>query len=158
MLPTSIVVALLATFFAAPALQAEDDACALLTPARVGKVLRVSVAAGQHMSETPNGRRVCTWSERGENPLMGKRVTVTLFGPVGQLTPADRFANSKKQPNVTPVAGIGDDPFVRRIGALATHIYVKRGEAVFQLTVGGFSENDTPIIEGALARDAVSKL
>jgi hypothetical protein len=157
MLPKTIVVVLLATF-SALALQAEDDACSLLTQARVSEVLGASVAAGQHMSETPTGRRVCTWSQPGENSPMGKRVTVTLFGPAGQLTPADRFINSKKQPNVTPVAGIGDDAFVRRIGSLATHIYVKKGEAVFQLTVGGFNGNDTPIIEEALARDAVSKL
>lgn len=74
---------------------------------------------------------------------MGKRVTVTLFGSAGQLTPADRFANSQKQPNVTPIAGIGDDAFLRRIGSLATHIYVKKGEAAFQLTVGGFNENES---------------
>jgi hypothetical protein len=89
---------------------------------------------------------------------MGKRVTVTLFGPAGQLTPANRFANSKTQPNVTPVAGIGDDAFLRRIGGLATHIYVKKGEAAFQPIVGCFNENETPIVEETLARDAVSKL
>src|ERR1700691_3198478 len=72
-----------------PSLQAADDACSLLSQARVSEVLGVSVGPGSHQSETPNGHRICTW-ELG--PTSPKRLMITLYGPVGGLTPADRFA------------------------------------------------------------------
>ena len=140
-----------------PSLQAADDACSLLSQARVSEVLGVSVGPGSHQSETPNGHRICTW-ELG--PTSPKRLMITLYGPVGGLTPADRFADAKKPgagKTITPVSGIGDDAFFRTIGMLMDFL-VKKGSSVFQMKLGGFSEAETQTMEKTLAREAVSKL
>ena len=146
-----------------PPLCAADDGCSLLTPARISQVLGVQVGPGTHSSETPGGRLLCTWNPPGAVPMGDtKRVMIHLYAPIGRLTPADRFANLKK-PVLngvanTPVKGIGDDALFLKNGAMLKRLCVKKGESVFEISVGGFSEAETEALEKTLARDALSRL
>jgi hypothetical protein len=153
------VVAIVGSLLLIPSLQAADDACSLLTQAQVSGVRGVPVGAGTHQNETPNGRRLCNWSQPSEGSAGGKRVLMVLFGPIGGLTPAERFANAKKPVTgitKTPVNGIGDDAFLM-VSGIGTSLYVKKGDSVIQIKVSSFPEVDVEKIEKALARDAVSK-
>lgn len=156
---TGVAVALGSLWLMAP-LSAADDACALLTQARASEVLGVSVDPGKHASETASGRRMCTWSQTGGSALKGKRVMVMLLGPMGQLTPADRFANIKASASGTAktrVTGIGDDALLTVSGA-ATNLYVKKGASVVEVNVAGVPRAQTATVEKTLAKDAISKL
>ncbi|MGO4885965.1 MAG: hypothetical protein ACLP59_34850 [Bryobacteraceae bacterium] len=140
-----------------------DDGCSLLTQVRISEVLGVQVAPGTHSGETPSGRLLCTWNPPAAAPLGDtKRVMIHLYAPIGRLTPADRFANLKKPAleGITskPVAGIGDDALFLKSGGMLKRLCVKKGESVFEISVGGFSEAETETLEKTLARDAASKL
>jgi hypothetical protein len=43
----------------------------------------------------PSGRFLCQWYQPGDTNFMRRQILFNLFGPVGRLTPADRFANDK---------------------------------------------------------------
>lgn len=158
----TIAVVLLGSLFLIPPLYAADDGCSLLTQARISQVLGVQVGPGTHSSETPTGRLLCTWNPPGAQPLgETMRVMIHLYAPIGSLTPTDRFANLKKSAfqgaTNAPVSGIGDDAFFLKAGGLLKRLCVKKGDSVFEISVGGFSEAETEALEKTLARDAVSK-
>lgn len=140
-----------------PALQAADDACSLLSQARVSELLGVKVGPGEHASETPIGRRTCSWSQ----PSPGvKQLLLDVFGTIGRLTPVERFQNAKRPITgitKTPVSGIGDDAFLMVSGA-GFNLYVKKGDSVIQIKVNGFPQEDAVRIEKILAGEAISKL
>jgi hypothetical protein len=136
-----------------------DDACSLLTQARVSSVLGVSVGAGQPIS--PTNPRTCGWSQPNDANHTGKRVVFDVFGPIGKLTPMDRFTNGKtpiKGITKTPVSGIGDDAYFITTPGLGTGLNVKKGNSVFQIRVYGFSQDQIEAMEKALAQDALAKL
>jgi hypothetical protein len=113
------------------------DSCSLLTEAQVSGVLGVSVGAGQHVG----GASLCGWSQPSDTNHTGKRVVLDLFGPMGSLTPADRFTNAKtpvKGITKTPVSGIGDDAYYIMTPGLGAGLNVKKGSSVFQIRVYGF--------------------
>jgi hypothetical protein len=134
-----------------------SDACSLLTPAQVSAVLGVSVGAGEHIP----GPEMCGWSQPGDTSHSGKRVVLTIFGPMGKSTPADRFANGKTPvPRITktPASGIGDDAYYITTPGMGTGLNVKRGSSVFQIRVYGFSLNQIEATEKTLAQDVLGKM
>ena len=136
-----------------------DDACSLLTQARVSSVLGVSVGAGLPIS--PTNPRTCGWSQPNDANHTGKRVLLDVFGPIGKLTPADRFLNGKtpvKGITKTPVSGIGDDAYFIMTPGLGTGLNVKKGNSAFQIRVYGFSQDQIEAMEKALAQDALAKM
>jgi hypothetical protein len=124
-----------------PALQVADDACSLLSQARVSEVLGVSVGPGSHQSETPNGHLISTWEPDHTSP---KRLMIVLYDPIGGVMPADRFSDAKKPGTgkTITVSGIGDDAFFKTIGMLMD-LLVKRGDSVIQMKLGGFPGAET---------------
>jgi len=140
------------------------DACSLLTQARVSAVLSVSVGAGEY----PGGsspftgkpdRRVCQWSQPGSS-FGGKRVRLDLFGPIGKLTPVDRFNNAKAPVQgikKTSISGVGDEAYYVE-SRVNISLYVKKGSSVFDIVVLGFSPDQIRAMEKTLAQDVVARL
>jgi hypothetical protein len=128
------------------------DPCSLLTTSQVSSALGVTVADGKSVIPPD-----CQWSQ--PNGSVGaKSVFLEILGPMGQLTPVDRF-NSAKTPVgrivKTPVGGLGDDAvFVETMGVA---LYVKKGNSVFQIRVSGFPLEDAKAKEKALAQQALAK-
>jgi len=61
-----------------------------------------------------------SWTQPGDTSSKSKRVLLNLFGPMGRLTPADRFATAN-----TPVNGITETP---ANGIAKTHSDPNHGE------------------------------
>jgi hypothetical protein len=134
------------------------DACALLTPARVSAVLGVSVGGGEHIP--PARGELCGWAQPSDTSHSGKRVVLDVFGPIGGLTPAERFAIGKKPVNgitKTPVTSLGDDAYYITTPGLGTGLNVKKGAAVFQIRVYGFPVDQIQALEKSLAQDVLTK-
>jgi hypothetical protein len=134
---------------AAPAI----DPCSLLTASQVSSALGVTVADGK--SAIPQD---CQWSQ-SNGGVRAKSAFLEILGPMGKLTPVDRF-NTAKAPVgkivKTPVSGLGDDAvFVETMGV---GLYVKKGNSVFLVRVSGFPLEDAKAKEKALAQQALAKL
>ena len=131
------------------------DACALLTSAQVSAVLGVDAAHGA--SDPTN----CQWSQPGKS-LGGKGVVLHILGPVGKLTPAERFETIKrplpvKGINKTSVSGLGDDAVYVETRQF-TELTVKKGNSVFQIKVSGFPAEEVKAKEKTLAQEVLAKL
>jgi hypothetical protein len=140
--------------FAAP----PSDSCALLTQAQVSAALGTSVESGEHVGGSP---LMCGWSEPSDTNHNGKRVMANIFGPMGKLTPADRFNNVKtpiKGITKIPTSGIGDDAVYVTTGGLGTGLTVKKGSFVFEIRVYGFPLDQIEAKEKILAQDVLAKL
>jgi len=72
-----------------------NEACSLLTQAQVSAVLGVSVSSGK--DTVPGASRSCTWSEPGATMVSGKSVRLEILGPLGSMTPVDRFEKNVKK-------------------------------------------------------------
>jgi hypothetical protein len=135
------------------------DGCSLLTPAQVSAVLGVSVGAGQHI--LPSSPAGCGWAQPSDSNHSGKRVVLDIWGPIGKLTPGERFTNGKKPvagiPK-TPISGVGDDAYYITTPGLGTGLNVKKGTSVFQVRVYGFSLDQIKAMEKSLAQNAIAKL
>jgi hypothetical protein len=163
--------AFLMLFTSISAFATGDDACSLLTQAQVSSVLGVAVGTGQHPSDEMHlppsnpaiDRRTCTWHEAGKNGAVAKRVTLTIFGTMGSLTPVQRFNNAKipvRGITKTPVTGVGDDALYM-VSQLRVTLHVKKGDAVFEMMVGGFPADQleqVKTMEKTLSQEAVGKL
>jgi hypothetical protein len=130
-----------------------SDACSLVTAAQVNTALGVTVGAGK--GSVPHE---CEWSQPGAG-VGGKGVLVEILGPMGSMTPVDRFNTAKMPvPRIvkTPVSGLGDDAvYVETSGAA---LYVKKGNFVFQIRVHGFPLEEIKAKEKTLAVDFMAKL
>jgi hypothetical protein len=129
------------------------DPCSLLTASQVSSALGVTVADGK--SAIPQD---CQWSQ-SNGGVRTKSVFLEILGPMGRLTPVDRF-NTAKAPVgkivKTPVSGLGDDAvFVETTGV---GLYVKKGNSVFLVRVSGFPLEDAKAKAKALAQQALAKL
>jgi hypothetical protein len=136
-----------------------SNACSLLTQARVSAVLGVPVGAGAPIG--PGTASPCGWAQPGDTSHSGKRVVLDLFGPMGRLTPVDRFNNAKtpvKGITKTPAAGIGDDAYYITTSGFGTGLSVKKGSSVFQIRVYGFAVEQIQAMEKTLAQDVLAKL
>jgi hypothetical protein len=135
------------------------DACSLLTQARVGAALGVSVGAGQHL--TPSSQLTCVWSQPTDPNHSGKRAVLEIIGPVGRMTPADRFTTAKTPVSgitKTPVTGVGDEAIYLTTPGVGTGLDVKKGSSVILVRVYGFPLDQIKTIEKALAQDALTTL
>ncbi|MGH7744724.1 MAG: hypothetical protein ACREQ5_07915 [Candidatus Dormibacteria bacterium] len=156
----SLIVATLLTFAigsARTAYAAPPQACSLLTQAQVSVAVGVLLGPGKEAGALND----CQWSEPSK-PLAVKGVELYVLGPVGSLTPAQRFDTIKmplpvKGITKTPVSGVGDDAVYGTIGP-RTELTVKKGDSVFQIRVYGLPEEDTKAKEKALAQDVLAKL
>jgi len=84
------------------------DACSLLTDDQVKAVLGVAVGVGQHI--VPNNSSLCGGEQPGQSGASRKRVLVSIYVPLGKLSPIDRFNAAKTPVNgitKTPVSGVG---------------------------------------------------
>jgi hypothetical protein len=102
------------------------DACSLLTPAQVSAALGVAVGSGKAV-----GAPTCQWSESGKG-MLGKSVELDIVGPMGNLTPVDRFNTIKTPLPVkgivkTPISGLGDDAVYVTRNAIDASLAVKKG-------------------------------
>ena len=138
-----------------------NEACSLLAQAHVSAVLGVSIGSGRET--VPGASRSCTWSEPGATLLTGKRVRLEILGPLGSMTPVDRFEKNVKMPvdqiKRTPLSGVGDDAVYLGGGNIPVRLYVRKGSSVIHVVVTGFSSDDeTKKLEKTLAQDALTKL
>src|ERR1700686_5853380 len=154
-----VAAAILMISSATPLSAAEgSEACSLLTQARVSDVLGVSVGAGQHVGPIAS---TCEWAQPGDTSHSGKGVVIDLFGPMGRLTPADRFENGKRpvaRITKTPVTGVGDEAYYITTPGLGTGLNVKKGNSAFQIRVYGFPPDQIETMEKTLAQDVLAKL
>jgi hypothetical protein len=130
-----------------------SDPCSLLTTSQVSSTLGVTVGSGKAADP-----RDCQWTQPGGG-LRAKSVLLEILGPMGKLTPVDRFDTAKMPvPRVvkTPVSGLGDDAVYVETGGVA--LYVKKGNFVFQIRVSGFPVEEGKAKEKALARGVIAKL
>jgi len=144
---------------AVPATRSPTDACTLLAEDRVSGILGIAVGAGQHL--IPNSTLSCGWSLPTDTNHTGKRVALEIMGPLGTLTPPERFENTKKPMNgitKTPVTDVGDDALYVTTPGLGTGLFVKKGNFVFDVRVYGFPANDIKVKEKLLAADVLAKL
>ncbi|HLW80887.1 MAG TPA: hypothetical protein VKS20_02480 [Candidatus Acidoferrales bacterium] len=137
------------------------DACSLLTPAQVSAALGVPVGAAKQ-----EGQFDCEWDQPGWTMVRGVRLLLHILGPVGTLTPAQRFNTIKMPLPVkgiikTPLSGVGDDAVYIIRGASAPELTVKKGNSVFQVRIQGFprtQSNQIKAKEKTLAQDVLAKL
>ena len=132
-----------------------SDACSLLTPAGVGKVLGVTVTAGK------SGLPYCDWDQAGNTKPDRKRASLQIVQPKGKRTPVDQFANPMPpSPGVTklPLSGVGDDSYYMSSEASGTYLLVKKGSTVFRVRVFGVTTDQAKAMEKTLAQDVVGKL
>ena len=146
---------------AAPAMPpaSPTDACSLLTQAQVSAALGVTVSAGQKLM--PNTPSICGWEVPGETGVKRKRVMVSIYTPIGHLTPADRFNNAKtpvKGITKTPVSGVGDDAIYATTPGLGTGLIFKKGASAFDVRVYGFTDDQVKEKEKTLALEIIAKL
>jgi hypothetical protein len=137
------------------------DSCSLLTPAQVSSALSVAVGIGKQ-----EGQLDCEWDQPGWTMVRGVRVLLHILGPVGNLTPVERF-NTIKMPlpvagiTKTPLSGVGDDAVYVSRASSAPELTVKKGNTVFQISIQGLPRNQINQIEAkekALAQDVLAKL
>jgi hypothetical protein len=147
------------TAHGAPPPAPPSDACTLLTQAQVSAVLGVSVGVGEHV--VPTSSSICGWAQSGGGNHMDKRVVVSIYVPIGSLTPADRFNNAKKPIQgivKTPVSGVGDDAVSVTTPGFGTGLIFRKGNSAFDVRVYGFSANETKAKEKTLALDVIAEL
>lgn len=133
------------------------DACSLLTPAQVSAALGVAVGAGKQ-----EGQLDCEWDQPGWTMVRGMRLLLHILGPVGSLTPAQRF-NTMPVRGITktPLSGVGDDAVYVIRGSSAPELTVKKGGSVFQIRIQGLPRNQVNQIEAkekTLALEVLAKL
>lgn len=128
------------------------DACALLTQAQVGAALGVSVEPGKPI--VAGNPRVCGWAPPGGPKIDGKKLTLTLMTTksfeVGK-TPVEGIPKE-------PLSGVGDEAIYITTSGFGTALNVRKGNAAFQLRVGGFKGQQEKDIEKTLARDVLAKM
>jgi hypothetical protein len=142
--------------YATTLLSAEpNNACALLTQARLSTVVGVSMDAGEPIARPT----ACQWAGRG------KMVTLTITQTKGGKTPVDQFNESKKSKlpgiNLEPVSGVGDDAFYVSYAQAKTStpmgLVVKKGSSSFEIRVYGFSADQARMVSKTLAQDVLPK-
>jgi hypothetical protein len=127
--------------------------CSLLTLEQVSAALGTKVEAG-----TLSGSHNCEWVAHG---APGKALVVEIVGPIGNLSPAERF-NTMKMPFPvkgivkTPVQSIGDDAVY--VTASGTSLSVRKGGFVFTVHVNGFPTEEVKAKERFLALDVLARL
>lgn len=132
------------------------DACSILTPDQVSKVIGVPVGTGEALGK-PN---LCGWKESAAKNS-SKRVLLDVFTPLGSLSPADRFEMTKKPVQgipKKPAPGIGDEAVYATTPGAGTGLTVKKGTSVFQIRVYGFPEAQAEALEKTLAFAVLAKL
>jgi hypothetical protein len=136
-----------------------SDACSLLTPAQVTAVLGVSVAAGEKLA--PGSAALCGWEVPGQKSMNRKRVVLSIYTRIGNLTPVERF-NDAKFPmqgiKKEPVGGIGDDAIFATTPGFGTGLIFRKGDGAFDLRVYGFPEDQIKAKEKELADCVIQKL
>src|ERR1700734_348222 len=71
-----------------------SDACALITQSQASAALGGSLGDGAHPGAT--NLATCQWTQAGQSGRGGKRVMIIIVGPMGSMSPADRFESAKK--------------------------------------------------------------
>ena len=138
------------------AVQADTDACTLLTPAQVGAAVGVSVSQGQHV--TPTFVKTCTWTASGSANV--KFVTLNL-------QPAESFEGGKQMASqmaalskggaVEP-AGVGEDSYYFVAGD-QVGLLVKKGSIAFKVAVYAILPvKNKEAMELNLAKEVLAKL
>lgn len=103
---------------------------------------------------------IASGRNRAKPAWPANRVLLHMFGPIGKLTPAQRFENAKAPvQGITkePVSGVGDDAYYIESG-LNTSLYVRKGSSVIQIIVFGFPKEQVKTMEKTLAQEAAAKL
>ena len=162
---TGLITATLAVAAAgSPMLLASGDpeACSLLTTTAVSAALGVTVGPGEtlHLATQPSNHGMCQWAQPNDAAGRGKKAQLDVFGPLGKLTPVNRFTDGKAPfPGITKVSvsGVGDDAYFTT-NALGTSLTVRRGSAAFQVRVYGFGVEEAKVIEKNLALLTLARL
>jgi hypothetical protein len=139
----------------APAQQGAVPACSLINASRVSEVLGTPVE--QQASQTS---AICGWARAHDNSPNGKRVLLTVYETLGELSPTDRFTQGKTPSSgvtKTPLSGVGDDAYYVDTTGFGIGLTVKKANFVFQVRVYGFSPSQTKAVEKTLAQDIVGK-
>jgi hypothetical protein len=164
MKPFAIIFVVVVILFAGNSVRAADgasDACALLTQAQASAALGVSLGTGAHPGgDSASAHATCQWSQPGQGSASPKRVMLVILGPMGTMSPADRFESAKRPVQgitKTPISGVGDDACYVESRA-NTSLYVKKGNSVFQILVFGFPPDQVKTMEKTLAQQAVLRL
>ena len=146
---------LLAYTLGASAQQAAVPACGLISASRVSEVLGTPIE--QQASQTST---ICGWAKEHDNTPNGKRVLLTVYETLGELSPSDRFTAGKKPSTgviKTPLSGVGDEAYYVDTTGFGIGLTVKKANFVFQVRVYGFSPSQTKALEKTLAQDVVGK-
>jgi hypothetical protein len=143
---------------AARAAGAAADACTFLSQTRVSTVLGDALDAGRHIGP---GSALCGWGELDDPSHSGRHVLLTIYRPVGKISPVERFENGKTPiPGIekTPVGGVGDDAYYIDTPGFGLGLNVKKGRSAFQVKVFGFPPELIKTFEKALAQNVLAKL
>ena len=133
--------------------RADADARTVLTPARVGAAVGVTVPAGTHV--TPTFVRICTWQASGSTVKF-----VTLY-----LQTAAAYDGGKRMAAEMTATGagikpatVGDDAYYFVTGS-QVGLLVKKGSNSFKVTVyATIPVEQKETMELTLAKEAVAKL
>lgn len=127
------------------------DACSLLTPAQVTAVLGFSAKPGRFIKSDTT---VCDWplpSLAKATSKGTKIIEVALLSPDSWAMLAPALSAMTKLPGVGDYAAYGGPDNTMTL-------YVKKGKAVFRVTVGGFPLDQVKAKEKTLAQDILAKL
>jgi hypothetical protein len=128
------------------------DACSLLTVAQVSAALGTTVEAGKRL--IASDPRSCGWAPAGGPKIGGKKVTLTLISVQSFETGKKPVQGLEK----SALSGVGDDAVYITTPPFDTALNVKKGNAAFQLRVGGFKTEEEKAIEKALAPQVLASM
>ena len=148
-----------ATLFSAlaPAAQAAatDDACALLTQAKVSAALGVKVDAGKRPVESDP--TFCNWRESGKSEGPARNVVVNLLH-VNQFEQGKQPSRNLKE----SISGVGDEAYFFQPTRLPVNLFVKAGSVYFKImarsSVTDPAAEQNRTIDKALAAEIIKKL
>ncbi|HEX8942419.1 MAG TPA: hypothetical protein VF785_04720 [Gemmatimonadaceae bacterium] len=149
----------MAATHAARRLNAEADACALLTADETSKALEVTSLPGKRL--VASSPKVCIWSDDPNHGAGSRRVTVSIMT-------AAAFAIGKsgadKRVTIEPASGIGDEAYYELFKSDSPFLVVRKGGTAFNLRIlnglklKAFTLEQEKAKEADLAKAAASRL
>lgn len=127
---------------------APSDACALLTPEQVSRVLGVAVGSGERV--VASSPKMCGFGAAAS----AKRVVVALLTLemfTHEKTPLQGISEES-------VSGLGDDAHFMTTPGIGTGLSVKKSNSAFKIRVYGFPLDQIKEKEKALAQQVLARL
>jgi hypothetical protein len=148
----SSLIVFFALFRNAAAFDPPKDPCSLLTTAEVAAALGLKVSPGKRLVPA-----LCEWKAAGQGSSAGVSKKLTV-GFLSASTWEETKALRERMKGIarTPIAGLGEEA-VFAATPVANTLQVKKGTAVLDVHLYGFTPEESKTKEIALARSALGR-